>query len=1501
MDYKLILSIGEPYNQVYSEADIQLGTQIKKSLDKSYDMISITLPLTKISEEFQPFTSATFSISIISSDNQTSFESYDMIIESDNMQEEYIGDQVRYTHQIVLIESTKKLENEMMPNIAFTQPVRVISQEITDTFLDSSEIKYGPETAATAYTTTKYDASYTWFSQWYNGAIAMGISVGAVAQLIWATAPAIWLGSSINPGKSQCEPEVTVNGEVKKDIGEAVTHQWDHGDKIFQAPTNFPRSFYTGGKLPLQTISPIVQATVNPYESAGHSNNWWAYASIIRPTWNPTSVELYLDSNTSGKPNYVINGTDKISYSDAAYKYSYTGFVNPIDIPTSIPSGKYRIVYRYNINSFFRRNVNLNGYVTGFPIQTWGDYRNTYEKQIITNYVLNRNIDTDYGYVYYSDGTKQTMKDYLDKYAYVEFDNVNIVNTADTSSFVVANYTLSDLLTRIENQITISDIKPIQETNITNKGVNGIWDDEGAISESVPYSKTYAVDLSPITKLGRLSLSINFSKVSLVNKPSVTTSIYFIDASDAQHVRSTGKLDPQISILTTKFGNKINVDFSVPADTTRIIFSVRVVSSDTNVTWSFDDVMMSFSAQAAPKYTFSETVKSKASKIICPEFTFDKKTLWEICLEIGEVLNGIPFLTNDNKIDYKFLYDNKEVDTLPEAVSKRSSVNMTNYATKLYTPELKNIIDDNENVLTYPMDGGWTTVRASNYNETQVNRSTSTICIDNENTGIYKLKNLKVKYKYEGNEVISDITKFVLEKKIWDTLDSTIKTTLFNNEAVSDKGLYAYYVQGEKYIYNLAQLPDNGSVIGWKQTNLTIALILAKAFGHDILKLSKNIFDYQFRVEYIPYYSRLNISYQSNLNSVYNQATTNFNQSSNNVSSDAYGRYSENTLSKLGAAEKSIQYISDSDIDIGNKVPVDNKNYYANVKNTVLGNVDMTSQLDLTKDNYKQNDRIAVSREYRQYNIDSSNLVRKTLSKPYSVIISVGIPAILSTSSPYVSELTTYNKSTLSSSIYCILKPTKYFVDKISSAHVIVENYDGSRLKYKQYTADPSSVSPKILPVNTSCIANTITMEWDMYDNFSAGRKATEMENADSKSWIESRVNDINNLLSSKGLTEGSFGVRIQNDCRYCDDNGNAPRIRTTFFSLMNNLEVLNEDISDSIPDVTIEDISPISRNRISLDFMAYKDSREKLSCQINYTAQTYDKDIIIKDLMKNNPLYRNIEETPIWYGYTDRNAPSINSNKMNIDPSNALTTVSVSNFSGNAEPYVRDTIGNNTTNDYIGYALCYKDGTILLNITKPIHAGDTVKIYFCTFNDILNYSDIQHPSNTVLKIRANKARPDLSFLEVVPKVYLKDNKLYLDNSGYTYSGYTVDMAIRHNSYPRGIHQGYKGRAYAKQRPGDLLIYGNNWGDNSGNYMFNTIFCDESTGEIYYLYNGVRHNIMEYLSARKLSKLDSRGKYHLPKGISYAFRLSYGDMHTKDSNFLTGLLKDSTIPDSFIV
>ena len=71
MDYKLILSIGEPYNQVYSEADIQLGTQIKKSLDKSYDMISVTLPLTRISEEFQPFTSATFSISIISSDNQT--------------------------------------------------------------------------------------------------------------------------------------------------------------------------------------------------------------------------------------------------------------------------------------------------------------------------------------------------------------------------------------------------------------------------------------------------------------------------------------------------------------------------------------------------------------------------------------------------------------------------------------------------------------------------------------------------------------------------------------------------------------------------------------------------------------------------------------------------------------------------------------------------------------------------------------------------------------------------------------------------------------------------------------------------------------------------------------------------------------------------------------------------------------------------------------------------------------------------------------------------------------------------------------------------------------------------------------------------------------------------------------------------------------------------------------------------------------------------------------
>ena len=68
------------------------------------------------------------------------------VIEEDLVEEQYIGTETRYNHKITLVEVTKLLETELMPNMTFTQPVRVIGIDPGTDFLRDDEIVYGPDT-----------------------------------------------------------------------------------------------------------------------------------------------------------------------------------------------------------------------------------------------------------------------------------------------------------------------------------------------------------------------------------------------------------------------------------------------------------------------------------------------------------------------------------------------------------------------------------------------------------------------------------------------------------------------------------------------------------------------------------------------------------------------------------------------------------------------------------------------------------------------------------------------------------------------------------------------------------------------------------------------------------------------------------------------------------------------------------------------------------------------------------------------------------------------------------------------------------------------------------------------------------------------------------------------------------------------------------------------------------------------------------------------------------
>lgn len=1480
MDYNIIFTIKEPYNVEYTTDDISLGTEIKETFDKSYDTASLTLPLTSVATEYQPYTPV--KLFIFNADESIDM---DMLIESDTVIDEYIGDTVKYTHQIVLIEGTKKLETIMMPNMTFTQPSTKITLD-RDGFVPANDITYGPETADTQFKVKEYDG-FKWHDE---------LATPSAKRVYLYNAPGIWLGSKSDG--TTYNPTCYRNDERKDTIDATLSPSWDNKNATFTKPTDMKKYIHIGGKLDNFPINPIIYTIVNSYDSSNHSSSVYSWNCAIRQLIYPSSVEFYKSTNTTNVPDYTIFASNKIEYKDTCIWYEYKGFSSLIDLPDSIPAGKYRIKYRYSLDTLYRRNLNIPTLGALIPAQFWGDYVNTLNGEkvglVLAQLTISapKYIPTDYSNVYFSNGSTMSVREYMDKYAYVEVKNVEIVGDDNPSTY---RYKLSDLLTKIEKQITPTQLSLIGTASST--GTEGTDTSGGTPYKTMLY--TYRVSNIDSIKLTahiifnehKQPIDVVFYQIKFYNS---NNELIRTDVNEPETYRSTNPIST----------DEILYDCSVPYGTTKIQVIGYTYGLGTKYGVDFGKAEVEFYVETPSMYHFSDNVINIASKMEAPEYVWEGKTLWEICLDIGETLHAIPYLRNGNIIDYLYINNNTKKDT-PELLSKYTTIDMTNYATKLYTPTLTKLTDDNENSMVYPCNGGWTTVRAKNYSDNQINRTTSVICIDNENTGIYKINKVEVKYTYNGETKITDITRYVVEKAIWDSLDDTMSTTLVNNQNVSEKGLYLYYVQGDKYIYNVAQLPNNGSLIGWKQTNLTIALMLSKLLGHEINKLSKNIFDYQFRITYVPYYTRLNIAHISNLNDRYHQITMNFNQTTNGVSTLGYGKLVENTLKKLGNSDLSIDCIATglNDFSIGNSMEVNNNNYYVNVKTMRFDNQLVEENIELTKDNYKQNDRIAVSKEYRQYNIATNAVTRKTISKHYPIYVSTDYPVTYNNNGSYISDKSA-GKTNIMRAFYYMLNSSDYSYSKFSSAYVMPMNDNGTALKYNMYSVPPKKAKNKIMPLNVSAIGNTLTMQFDMYDNFSAGRKAHNINDAYTKSWIEQRVDDVNNLLSSAGLTEGSFGIRVQDDCRYCDDNGNLNKMKVILFSPKSNISWSSSE-SSSLPDTTYTEkdiLNNISQNTVSMTVLPYKDNREALSFQFELTCQTYDKDIRIKDIMSYCPLINRRKEIPLWYGYTNDNSPGIDDRTYSFSASDQLGYFV--NLSTAAEPTITISVINLNGKNYDGYCLCYKDGTLLLDIHKPINDNVRKDVYMTIFNNELEYSELNtEVSSNFRMAKAMNTTSSLAIYNTTPRVYIDNDKLYIDPlslNNCNPMSLSVHMGIRHNTVPRGIHFGYTGRAYRKHHNGRYTLLSNNWCDENGKYLFNDIYINENN-EICYDYNGSSHNIMEYLATKKISKQDLHGSKMNKSDLSYYFTVSMDDISSAASNMITGIYDTETrLPETFI-
>jgi hypothetical protein len=108
---------------------VDLPFTINQTLDETLDTATVTLAPNELKAPFEAYTEAEIVISDESGNviiRQSPRRQFKYIIDSDDVEEVQIGTGSRYKHHLVLIEPTKKLETEILPNFTITQPLKIV-------------------------------------------------------------------------------------------------------------------------------------------------------------------------------------------------------------------------------------------------------------------------------------------------------------------------------------------------------------------------------------------------------------------------------------------------------------------------------------------------------------------------------------------------------------------------------------------------------------------------------------------------------------------------------------------------------------------------------------------------------------------------------------------------------------------------------------------------------------------------------------------------------------------------------------------------------------------------------------------------------------------------------------------------------------------------------------------------------------------------------------------------------------------------------------------------------------------------------------------------------------------------------------------------------------------------------------------------------------------------------------------------------------------------------
>ena len=520
-------------------------------------------------------------------------------------------------------------------------------------------------------------------------------------------------------------------------------------------------------------------------------------------------------------------------------------------------------------------------------------------------------------------------------------------------------------------------------------------------------------------------------------------------------------------------------------------------------------------------YTSDFEEKMKEKTII--EDTYQNKNLWEVFMQIGKYLHAKPYIEfSGDRYNLSF----KEYGSTEQHTDKATKDTLFNsYDIESYISSLDNYI---ENYFEYG-------------NEVEeILRPT-----DNDGTSVCSTDNAVFKTKYAIMEIVSlslikngvayDMTSFVYEQNIYKLLP------ILSTDATST-GLDAYYshyrgnsIYYHKYGTQIMGLQykepsaNNDKPYAIKQAIFTI-LANNGALG-GITEANKiHINDYMFKIVYRTRDDARFKNFKPDLrkfirnadNDLYPVQTQFNNQLDKIVDSAKYGNNIYGTLLRSGNEQLNYtEHIEDltSIKDSGDLYNVNDNLYYVTKNTMVIYPNAVMCEVEYSKDYNKLSEIIGIDSEPRFYEIAEDKTIKRNVAIDNFFLISdqqngegIKLP------NQYDTEILWY----MASDSYYKYQQPKYVITKFSNV--------GSNDETKDFSK--TVVTPCICYASGS----TLTIEWDMQDNFGAGEYQKDVSSEYASMYKNSSY--MAQVFSTFGISYSSTGETTFTTARsvqYCD------------------------------------------------------------------------------------------------------------------------------------------------------------------------------------------------------------------------------------------------------------------------------------------------------------------------------------------------------------------------------